>query len=209
MSSQRLVLRGSEELDLSTEQFGPRHRLGDHAEPAMAIHPGHDLDLGASAEERTGGHIRLPQLHRGASFPPAAGQGHRRGKRRVFRPLYQSSWAWPPQCEGQWLLGLVMDLPASCGPASSKGLRPGKLYARPARRPPGRVVFWDIFAGTVLLCHCWCHEVFGCAGAPGQGRWPEDHYVTRVRVIAPDQQSLVPHLDEPNITHRLETHAQK
>lgn len=121
----------------------------------------------------------------------------------------QSSWAWPPQCEGQWLLGLVIDLPASCGPASSKGLRPGKLYARPARRPPGRVVFWHIFAGTVLLCHCWCHEVFGCAGAPGQGRWPEDHYVTRVRVIAPDQQSLVPHLDEPNITHRLETHAQK
>ena len=46
-------------------------RLDDHAEPGMVIDPGHNLDLGAIGEKRTGSHIQLPQLHRGGPFPAA------------------------------------------------------------------------------------------------------------------------------------------
>ena len=48
----------------------PHDRLGEDAEPGMIIDPGHDLDLGAADEERAGGHVQLPQLHRGGPFPP-------------------------------------------------------------------------------------------------------------------------------------------
>jgi hypothetical protein len=47
----------------------PHDRRGEDAEPGMVIDPGNDLHLGAVNQECAGGHIELPQLHRGAAFP--------------------------------------------------------------------------------------------------------------------------------------------
>jgi hypothetical protein len=50
---------------------GPRDQAGGHAEPAVVVDSGEDLQLRAVIEEDASHHVHLPQLHGAVPFPSA------------------------------------------------------------------------------------------------------------------------------------------
>src|SRR5687767_1759504 len=50
---------------------GPSHEAGSHAEPAVVVDPGENLELGPVIEENPSHDVHLPQLHRSLPLPAA------------------------------------------------------------------------------------------------------------------------------------------